>query len=469
MAGTNQDFKSGMPSPVDQAGETDLLLIRVERSRLGRKQVVWLLLLIMISGCVFFLRGPRRSIRSGIVFNDLLSPYIQSRAWIKGLDPYSPQTLRLLWPRQAGQFQFLDREVADGSITVRRGLPTAYPLTSFVLLSPISLLSWPTANLLWTAINTLLFALALASLVRMAGWPRSDWRIFLFVGLSLALAPFHTGISTGNPAIVTTELGVIAMGLASWQEDVWAGVVLAIAIGLKPQIGLCFLLYYGLRRRWRICGVAGALVIALAAAGVLRLGVDGAWRESYWTDNRALFSTGSLGDFTERNPMRFSLINAQVLLYALAGNSAVANIAAMLLGGLLFVMWLWYVRKSRLDSDLLSIGSLLVISLLPVYHRFYDAASLVLPLCWAIGNIGGRFRIPAKVILFLIIPFLLPGGSILEQLEDRGILHASLAHSTFWNAFVMSHQVWLLILMSIVLLYAMSRENGLPREHSSVK
>jgi hypothetical protein len=442
--------------------EMNVPLTRSDASRLSRKQMLCLLLLLLIPGCVFILRGPWRSIRSGIVFNDLLSPYIQSRAWIKGLDPYSPQTLRLLWPRQAGQFQFLDREVTEGSITVRRGIPTAYPVTSFVLLAPIALLSWPTANLLWTAINTVLFTLALASLVTIAGWSRSDWRIFLFLALSLVLAPFHTGIATGNPAIVTTELGIIAMGLASCRRDELAGLVLALAIGLKPQIGLCFLLYYGLRQRWRLCSVTSALVVAFVATGVLRLGLDGAWEQTYWTDNRALFSPGSLADFTERNPMRFSLINAQVLLYTLSGNSTVANIGAVLLGGGLFVVWLRHVRKCRQDSDLLCIGSLCVISLLPIYHRLYDGALLVIPLCWAISKVGGRVCTPAKVMLFLIIPFLLPGASMLEQMEDRGILPASLEHSTSWNAFVMSHQVWFLILMNVTLLYAMSRDSMLP-------
>ena len=435
-------------------------LSHTEGSHLSRKQVIWLLSLILVCGCIFVLRGPWRAVHSGTMFNDLLSPYIQSRSWVKGLDPYSPQILRLFWPRQTGQFEFLKKEITDGSITVKRGIPTAYPLTSFVLLSPIALLPWPTANLLWTAINIVLFAFALASLVTIAGWSSSDWRIFLFLALSLLLAPFHTGIATGNPAIVTTELGIIAIGLASRRQDVGAGLILAIAVSLKPQIGLCFLFYYGLRQRWRICGVSSALAFALAAAGVLRLGIGKPWQQSYWADNRALFSIGSLADFTERNPMRFSLINLQVLVYSLIRSSAAADIGAVVLAGSLFVIWLFYHRKCRRDRDLLCVGTLLVISLLPIYHRFYDAALLVIPLCWAITKLPGRSWTPARIVFLFILPFLLPGASILEQMEERGIMPAAFAHSTFWNVIVMSHQVWLLMLLSGTLLYAMSLERA---------
>jgi hypothetical protein len=34
-----------------------------------------------------------------IHWNDFLSPYIQSKAWVRGKNPYSAQSLVSLWPR----------------------------------------------------------------------------------------------------------------------------------------------------------------------------------------------------------------------------------------------------------------------------------------------------------------------------------------------------------------------------------
>jgi len=41
-----------------------------------------------------------------------------------------------------------------------------------------------------------------------------------------------------------------------------------------------------------------------------------------------LLATGILSDLTERNPMRFGLINLQVLVYAIVHNATAANLVA---------------------------------------------------------------------------------------------------------------------------------------------
>ena len=101
-----------------------------------------------------------------------------------------------------------------------------------------------------------------------------------------------------------------------------AGILIALAVGLKPQIGLPFLVYQILRRRWVIVGVTGVAVVALMAATVFRLTTtQTSWVQSYLSDNRVLFASGSLGDFTEKNPLRYGLINLQVLVYTFCTDS----------------------------------------------------------------------------------------------------------------------------------------------------
>ena len=110
---------------------------------LSRNWRFFLAALILLAAGEFLLRGPMRALGPGAGFNDFLPPYVQAKAWVQGIDPYSPTSLLELWPAEATRFEFLPKEVADGSLVTKRGIPTAYPPTCFLLLAPFMLLSWP--------------------------------------------------------------------------------------------------------------------------------------------------------------------------------------------------------------------------------------------------------------------------------------------------------------------------------------
>lgn len=426
----------------------------------GDKWTVVCLALLLLAGTEFVIRGPVRALQTATGFNDFLSPYVQADAFVHGLDPYSPQVLLRLWPGTASHFLFLPKEVANGSLVANRGIPTAYPITALVLIAPFSLLPWNLAYALWFAMNLILFVIMLWALVELAGLSSDLYRpaTILLVAGTLALAPFHTGIVTGNVTLVAVELSVIAIWAARQHYEIAAGLLLAVAAGLKPQIGLCFLFYYLLRRRWQICGIAAALLACGAAFGLLRLELGHTpWLANYLSDNHILLETGVLGNFTPINPTRFGLINLQVALYPILGGVRVTNDVAMAMGAVLFVVWIFSVarKESGDDGELLDSSAIAVISLLPVYHRFYDATMLVLPLCWTSISFR-RERKFAVISLLLMLPFVIPGGTLLETMEVGGRIPAGLSHHWGWDAFVMPHEVWALLFLGILLLREMS-------------
>ncbi len=72
-----------------------------------------LLSLVLLAACEFIVRGPMRFLRAAD-FNDFISPYIQSRALVMGMDPYSPEVLVRLWPVEgAHRPEFLAKDLAD--------------------------------------------------------------------------------------------------------------------------------------------------------------------------------------------------------------------------------------------------------------------------------------------------------------------------------------------------------------------
>jgi hypothetical protein len=360
------------------------------------------------------------------------------------------------WPRDAEQFLFLKKDLADGSLVLKRGIPTAYPPTSFVLLTSVAWLPWHVAYHVWLAISLMAFGLTVLSMVSLIGFQWQEKRTYLFLALALALAPFHTGLAAGSIVIVAVGFCTLAVLAADRQWNIAAGVLIGVAVGLKPQIGLPFLVYYLLRRCWRVVTTSATLLAILVATAVFHLTMSHTpWVNNYRYDNSMLFAHGSLGDFTESNPLRFSLVNLQVLLYTFVPDRAKANVGALVMAAVLGLLWLFLLlRRADSKNELLALAALMVLSLLPVYHRLYDASLLIFPLAWSLTALPGSRKKLARGTLLLILVFLVPGGSMLEQLQHTSHLVA-LQHSWWWTHIVMPHQVWALLFLSVLLLVAM--------------
>jgi hypothetical protein len=72
-----------------------------------------------------------------------------------------------------------------------------------------------------------------------------------------------------------------------------------------------------------------------------------------------------------------------------------------------------------------------------------------------------------------MLPFLIPGGTLLETLQSGGPVPSALGNHWWWKALVMPHQVWMLLYLSVLLLYEMTfyrstfrKEPGTPSESS---
>lgn len=428
------------------------------RAQLARIALVILLLSV---GAEFTVRGPLRFAHAAN-FNDFISPYIQSRAWLHGEDPYSPQNLVRLWPPEAERFDFLSRDLADGTLVLKRGIPTAYPLSALALIAPLAVLPWHIAQPLWLAITVLSFVVTIASLLSVAKLLSLSRRALLFLALALALAPFHTALAAGSIVSVAVAASAAAIWAANRRREVLAGVLLALAVGLKPQIGLPFCLYYLIRRRWRIPAVAVGLPVMLFAFAALRcLACGTPWLQNYLYDNRILFAPGSLGDFTESNPMRFGLINLQVAAYTLLHNRNAATAAAIAVAAAASMVWLFLVyKRNERSPDLLALSALVVLSLVPIYHRFYDASLLIFPLAWTFTVSDDRFRKMARtVLLVILVVFLVPGGTVLEEMQQAGHF-ATLKNYWWWNTLVLPHESWSILLLAVLLLLFLQRKRS---------
>lgn len=423
---------------------------------LSPSRKILLFLLLFLAAAEFTLRGPVRvlRVRRSEVYNDSGGPYIGAKAWIKGLNPYSNDVFWTLWEQSGGAY---------GKERGPMGSSLAYPLTCYLLLAPLSFFSWRTAQALCGLLFVGMVLLSVWLLGSLPGFRDDGWRRWLFIALSLALAPFHTGIGNGNFSVPAVAFLLLSFWGSCTGRPVLAGVCCGLGISLKPPIGLFLVLYYAVGRRWRALGTALASTFLIAAAAVGRLQVAGvSWLSSYLADNK-LVLTDPINGITAANPKRFQMVNLQVLWYTVTKNERMANALALLIGcTLLLLVLVVLLRPHRHAAPALEVSVLAVVCLLPVYHRYYDAALLILPLLWSLSPAPTKARAYQRLTLLLMLPFAVPGAWMLQKLQNADHIPRYLTARWWWDTLVMAHQIWALLLLALVLAIATWDEESNP-------
>jgi uncharacterized membrane protein len=106
------------------------------------------------------------------------------------------------------------------------------------------------ARVLILVLNTVAAGFIALGLCRWLSWPFSERRALGLTAFVLALAPLHTSMAIGQSAIVATGLIIAAILLDRSGRPLAAGIAYGLATAVKVQLGLPFLGYQLLRRRW---------------------------------------------------------------------------------------------------------------------------------------------------------------------------------------------------------------------------
>jgi len=189
---------------------------------------------------------------SQLVLNmDFSAYYTAGRSMNRGLDPYRNQV------GEAG-----GEDLWDGVSRYRHSRFLYPPLVGHAF-RPIALLPFPTAKLLWAAIQLAALIIGVALFAKAARQP-----LLPVLLLALASHPLLVHLERGQIDLVTFALLAAALWLTvsppgSWRQ--WAaGACVAAATLVKLP---CFLLlpFLALRRRWRSVGGFAATLLALIA------------------------------------------------------------------------------------------------------------------------------------------------------------------------------------------------------------
>lgn len=411
---------------------------------------------LLIIGAV--LAASARLVRRGFsealdVAPDLRPTFLSSRAWAHGQNPYDAAALTSEWnavrqPRDASlPADFFGQE------------PSLYPPPTFVIIWPLTLAPWHVVRIFWFSLSVLTTVLAWLALVRMAGIQMWSWRAGLFGAIWLQFGPLHTLLHLANPTLLTINIIILAVYCATFQWEVAGAVLLAFAVCLKPQLGGAVLVYYALSRRWRLFGTTATIVAAVSLVALARLSIAHVdWLPNLMTNMRVASTNGGLDDPSPINPLRWHLINLQFPLYGLLHTPTIVSEAAWLITLYLCLLFvLSWIRCDFREFEPLTVSVPLILALLPLYHSYYDALLLVIPLAWAIAAIGTEESAYAWATIACTGPFYVCFAWVVDNLVLKGRIPMRIAETAWFNTWVLPCETWALIAMSILLMRVIQR------------
>jgi hypothetical protein len=282
---------------------------------------------------------------------------------------------------------------------------------------------------------------------------RSDLGLMIPTSV-LLLAPVHTAMAACNIVTLAFALGLGAIVCLAGSRNVAAGVLLVAAAGLKPTIALPFVIYALVSpKRMKLIAPAVLTAVTLFAIALLPPHARTLWWSSFAANNRSMFAPGAIDDFSTANPMSFQVINFQAALFPILQNRFAVQLTTAMIFILVLSIWLWIVSRDG-KLGLLDLAILASAALLPVYHRFTDAGMLLVAVTWSLTELRGRSRQYAIACLILLIPFLVPGATMLYELSERNQFLQKLSYAWLWRSLIIPHECWAILAICGVLLAA---------------
>jgi hypothetical protein len=378
----------------------------------GKKRIALILLCVGFSAVLFFAYSDDsgRTLRTV----DFAEIYYGGRAALQHNDPYDPAAVLRQFLADGGKLPpALPGNPASHSEVARTVISNSVNLpTAFFLFLPLSLLPWSVASYLWVGLSGLLLAIA-AWFTWDIGANSTPAIWAWFAGLMLIKC--QQIFTSGNIAGFAVALCIIAAWCFLKERYALAGVVLlAISLVIKPHdagfIWLYFLLAGGTLRKRALQTLAVSALIGLCTVAWISR-VSPHWLPELHRNLNVEIVRGGIDDPGPTGPCQNTpapIIDLQAAISVFKDDPAVYNRLSYLLVGALVLAWSVAVLRKRcsLAGAAFALACVSALTLLPVYHRPYDAMILLLtlPACamlWAAGE--GRRWIALGLTLAAIL------------------------------------------------------------------
>ena len=350
----------------------------------AKKQLVALLLCLAFSVSLAY--QMRQSAPGRTLMVDFGGVYYGAHCALRHIDPYDPVAVLQEFESEGGRFLANPTAARESRFAVTWDV---YLPSALFVVVPLAFLPWAVAQNLWILLTAALLAIAAILMLNLGGKKASPLSCCL---IGVILANCELLFKVGNVAGAAVSLCAIAAWCFIKQRYELAGVVLlAISLLLKPHdigfIWLFFLLTGGIMRKRALQTLVLTAVLGLCSALWIAQSSPH-WTRELHTNLAAVSLPGGTSDpgpsgITSRGIV--PIVSLQSALAIFDNNPRFYNPASYLAGGILILIWAILVlrRPFSREGTLLSLAAVSILTLLPIYHRTYDAKLLLLtvPAC----------------------------------------------------------------------------------------
>jgi len=367
------------------------------------------LILICLGALVFVLVGITIVHVHGDISMDFAMAHSCARCLVQHCDPYKQSDLLRMYMDQGGKPPVTEQEID----IVQFETLYVYLPTVFLFTLPFAMLPYSLSYIVWELVIAAGFILASFLM-----WDLGKEHAPLLSGALLCfyLANSASLISSANPGGIALSLCVVSAWCFFRERLVFAGVLcLAVSLAIKPHdTGLIWLFFIVAGGSLRKRGLQSLLAFVVLSAPVLLWVTH---LSPHWFDElRSNLTTLSMhGAVSDPGPSRVltrgtltitslqsavSLIRDDPHFY----NEVSYSICLLVLAVLLFVTFRFRPSGSTRWMALTTFSGL---TLLPIYHRQYDAKLLILtiPACamiWAKGGWTGKLALFTTALGLLV-------------------------------------------------------------------
>ena len=338
---------------------------------------------------------------------DFQDVYYGARCALQHHDPYNENEMSRVY---SAEKRVQSPDPLERDLEQQHVVGQVYPPPTFLCTVPFAVLPWESAHRLWKILTAGLFILSACLVWNLAA---SDAPGVAGCLIGFMLASSEILIASGNLAGIAVSLCVLAVWSFVQERFVPAGILcLAISLSIKPHdaglVWLYFLLAGGTYRKRAMQSLAAFAVICVPSV-IWITRISPSWMRELLSNLSKASVPGGLSDPRTANLTSGMIIDLQALISVFWNNPFAFNLMSYLIcGALLFVLSLKAMRSRSTSHDVwLALAAIAPLSMLPTYHRPYDARLLLLtlPACailWTEGGIIAKFAlwVNAAAIVF---------------------------------------------------------------------
>jgi hypothetical protein len=368
------------------------------------------LCLLLLGSVVFLLLGTVMERSSVISMVDFKAVYYGAKCLVQHRDPYEQGEILRVYQADGGGFPSdpINSRLVHEAVLVFVNLPT-----TLLFLAPFTALAFGPAHLLW--ISLIDASLIVASLLI---WDiGADFAPVLSGALiGILLANSEVLVMVGNTAGIVTSLCVVAVWCFLRHRFALIGILcLAVGMAIKPHDAVLVWLFFllsGKVYRKRALQTLFAVAVFSLTAFLWAWHVAPHWIQELQSNLLATSASGAINDPALASQGQHALgmiINLQSAISVLWDDPRIYNPASYLLIAPLLLIWALVTLcfRSSPARAFLALAAIAALSMLPTYHRPYDAKLLLLtvPACamlWAEGGLIGRLALAVNAAGFLV-------------------------------------------------------------------